>query len=280
MESEKQLTCFHSLVAGPDIKWTAERVEKESMPKEWGEMRDGKLLLKDTRGSFWKNKLVSPNEFEYLFPRNPSREWEKDIVTRIFQSVREAYSDPNKALTVKLYSTPGSRDEYYGEWFAEKVSPSGARGMKLTMKRKRYQEKEQALFDEGKKHRSKNEAHHEKLLKEVYLRGWNVVHEPETILDIHEPSVVDGKERSVATGMTRSYTCDFVANKGWKRVCIESKPCRDLVTEESLSKCRILRDRTLTRVVMMVGGRVNVEWLDFGSSDDPKEEWTSELITE
>ena len=121
----------------------------------------------------------------------------------------------------------------------------------------------------GEAYRSRNERLHARLLAAEFAAadGWTVRFEPETLLDVHEPSVVDGARRA---DITRSYTCDFVALRGAQRLCIESKPCEEHVTAEALHKCRVLRDRTLTRVVVMAGAHAP-RWLDVGAVDAPPE---------
>ena len=77
--------------------------------------------------------------------------------------------------------------------------------------------------------------------------------------------MVDGVARDIAGKIARSYTCDFVvaSRHGCARLCVESKPCEEHVTAEALAKARILRDRALTRVVIMCGGAAPL--LDLGA---------------
>ena len=52
--------------------------------------------------------------------------------------------------------------------------------------------------------------------------------------------------------------------QGALRLCIESKPCEEHVTDAARAKCRVLRDATLTRVLFLVGHHTRVRWLDMG----------------
>lgn len=165
-------------------------------------------------------------------------------------------------LRVQLFSTPGSRNEYYGEWVVSELQLNGDR-WELTLLRLHRQAGAVAPR-RGTQHRSRNEREHDGVLRRLFP-GWLVKHEPETILDIHEPSVRGGVSRDICDGMSRSYTCDFVLCKGTARLCIESKPVADHLTPEALAKCRVLRDSTLARVVVMVGsGDSSIAWYDLG----------------
>lgn len=246
-------------VAPSDVRWTASLVDAHHLPKQWGDFApDGTLRLKDTRGKYWCNSLVSPNTFLYRIPRRSNREWEGRLLTSIHKRV-----GTQVPLRVKLFATPGSRNESYGEWVvSEMATGQDPNVTELTLKRLHTQPQRHVSDDEQDRYRSRNEARHADLLATRFFPGWIVRHEPETLLDLHDPSVVDGVARSV-TEMSRSYTCDFVvaSRTDARRICIESKPSRDAVTEEALAKCRVLRDRTLTRVLFMVGGG-EPEWLD------------------
>jgi hypothetical protein len=266
-------------LAPADARWTAVRSDVEHTPREWGELLRGDALLrlKDTRGKYWPNRLESPNTFVYCYPTIGRRHWEQDLLRRLHARVRSG-----KRLWVHLFSTPGSRDEYYGEWVVSELRPGARQGAsELVLLRLREQSalyglryamhKGGAAEEEGmgEAYRSRNERLHARLLAAEFAAadGWTVRFEPETLLDVHEPSVVDGARRA---DITRSYTCDFVALRGAQRLCIESKPCEEHVTAEALHKCRVLRDRTLTRVVVMAGAHAP-RWLDVGAVDAPPE---------
>lgn len=268
-------------IASIDVPWTACLVsDKTDMPTQWGEfVGDDVLKLKDTRHKYWVNRLVRPNKFIYLFPRESRRTWEIDLVSKI--RTRVASSTP---LLVELFSTPGSRNEYYGQWVVGELRIHGgsshASELELFRLRNQGVTRDSVYGDSyeasaSKRFRSHNEENHSRHLADIFPGdAWTVKHEPETLLDIHEPSVVNGEAKTVTT-MSRSYTCDFVvcSHKGCHRFCVESKPTAMHVTAEALAKCRVLRDRTLTRVIFMVGVDDDIKFLDMGTLGAPLEVW-------
>jgi hypothetical protein len=253
-------------LAPPTVRWTARLVDADRVPRRWGEFAsDDVLRLKDTRHAFWRNELVAPNRFVYLFPTAPTRAWEAPLVGRIRKRVAT-----RRPLRVELYAAPGSRNESYGDWVVTGMRPrlGQANVSELTLVRLAAQPDAPppaAL----PAYRSRNEGAHAALLARAFPPDrWLVAHEPETLLDLHEPTVVDGvAARAAADDPTRSYTCDFVvaARAGCARLCVESKPCEAHVTPAALAKCRLLRDRTLTRVVIACGaGAADARWCDLG----------------
>ena len=254
-------------LAPADVRWTAESVGPDRVPRMWGEFASADVLrLKDTRHMFWKNELVAPNKFVYLFPTNPTRAWEAPFVDRLKKRVAT-----RRPLTVELYATPGSRNETYGAWVVTGMRPRAGKTnvSELTLGRLADQPAAPAAAPAAARYRSRNEEAHAELLARAFPADrWLVVHEPETLLDLHEPTVVDGvAARAAADDPSRSYTCDFVvtARTGCARLCVESKPCVEHVTPAALAKCRLLRDRTLTRVVLVCGaGADDARWCDFG----------------
>lgn len=264
-------------LAAADEPWTSVRAEKEDVPTRWGEFEDvDTIRLKDTRNAYWSNRLVSPNEFVYMFPTIPKQRDPSDFVKRLRERVRTL-----KPLRVKLYATPGSRDEYYGEWVVRAMREMGydaSLGCHVSLLTLRRLRRPLEAPSDKALHRSINEGVHEEMLKQLFPE-WIVVHEPETLLDLHEPSVVDGIARDEIK-VSRSYTCDFVLcqKNGCGRICVESKPCESKVTEEALIKARALRDRSLTRVVFMVGSRDEPpRWLDMGPPFEMKETWYTSI---
>ena len=260
-------------IASPTVKWTAKIAKRDSVPKRWGVLYETELRLKDTRHKHWQNHLAAPNRFIYSVPANPREEWERTMLAKLKTHTRAENQPP---IRVQLFSTPGSRDETYGEWIVEDILENVRPGVsELHLLRLEEQTYPHALTSSATGFRSRNESHHARLLETQFFPGWRVSHEPETLLDIHEPSVVDGAARN-PTQMSRSYTCDFVVAKGVMRLCIESKPCMEHVTDEARAKCRILRDTTLTRVVFMIGsGGEDIQWLDMGpmGADETAEAW-------
>jgi hypothetical protein len=260
-------------VASRTARWTSTIVSDEHVPARWGHLdaTADTLSLKDTRHTHWPNTLVRPDLYHYLFPRAPRRDWESALVDDIVTRVQQA----TVPLRVRLFCTPGSRNEYYGEWVVSELLAVTPERYRLTLRRLAEQA---PLAAPATKFRSRNEErHYDVLVRE--LRGWRVEHEPETLrLDLHEPTVRHGVAQDDAC-RSRSYTCDFVAARGACRLCIESKPTREHVTPEAWAKCERLRDRTLTRVVLMAGDADDIEWLDFGCPVDPTPTWYADLPT-
>ena len=255
------------------VEWDSVPTENVHMPKEWGEFEGGDdlLRLKDTRGKYWKNTLVSPNTFRYTFPRRSRREWEERLSHRICRRVQTG-----TPLKVHLFATPAARNEYYGEWVVSQLEMGeGSDKCVLTLKRLEEQADMGRYTHVFDARRSKNEVLHHTLLSTLFFpeeEGWIVTHEPETLMDLHQPSVKRGVPQDVVK-TSRSYTCDFVASRKCERICIESKPCVEHVTPEALAKCRMLRDRTLSRVLFMCGHRHDLKWMDMGEPGGGSEAW-------
>ena len=104
-------------------------------------------------------------------------------------------------------------------------------------------------------------------------------HEPETLLDLHPPSVVNGIPQSHKIS---TYTCDFVvcSKRGMERLCVESKYSEEAVDEVARMKCRMLRDKTYSRVCIVAGQGSESRWLDFGTPACPTEVWVDDLTLE
>lgn len=245
------------MIADETVCWTSTAASRDDVPTKWGAFRtDDLLLLKDTRGSHYKNTLVAPNRFVYEIPTRP-KPWEVGLVTRLRDRFQR---DP--PLLVDLYSTPGARDESYGRWVLHAIA-NGPHVSRLTLLR--LAEQPPTSGRAPRAYRSLNEECHASLLATAFPdTDWIVEHEPETVLDLHQPSVVDGKACD-AVATSRSYTCDFVVaqKKGCRRLCVESKPCEEHVDAAAVAKARFLRDATLARVVFVVGG-ASPRWLDLG----------------
>lgn len=237
-------------LAADDVRWTA--APADYPPRQWGDVVSGEVRLKDTRTNKWPNRLVRNNHFVYCLPRAPRSDWERQLVRHILEVVRR------ERHVVRLFATPGSRNESYGAWRCVSVRTLPA-SLELDLKRLEHQDGK-GTKRPREEERSANEARHHDLLRRLFPE-WTVRHEPETLLDLHEPTVVDGVSRR-NDDVARSYTCDFVVSKGFRRFCVESKPCESHVTEAAVSKARLLRDRTLSQVVFLVGEGDASKWYD------------------
>ena len=266
--------------AASDVRWNARPAKNHVLPKTWGAFdASGTLLLKDTRSKYWKNRLVAPNKFIYSFPKCDKNTSVRALVHRIRTRVT-----PDAPLCVHLFSTPGSRNEFYGEWVVSEIVHDTPRTDVSELVLSRLVTQHAAVADayaaDPTAHRSKNETWHATVLDNLFPEPrWIVRHEPETLLDLHDLSVVDGVAKDVCD-LTSSYTCDFVvaSKDGCQRLCVESKPSAESVTEEALVKCRILRDRTFSRVVFLVGSHA-LRWLDMGppGCTPDQERWHDDL---
>lgn len=271
-------------LADVNVEWTAMLCDNKRTPVKWGDMSkdDNTLRLKDTRSKYWNNRLEAPARFIYSFPSNAKYDWEKPFLQRMTTRIRTG-----RPLCVHLFSCPGSRNEYYGEWIVVDVRFNVRHGIsELILGRLRDQSELLHTYYalEERRYRSHNESVHAAYLATLFPESdWVISHEPETLLDIHEPSVVHGVSRTV-TDMSRSYTCDFViaSRTGATRLCIESKSCIEHVTPAARAKCRVLRDVTLTRVVLLVGnGGGQARWLDIGpiGTTEQAEKWHDDVWT-
>lgn len=247
------------------MTWTAIPACNSAMPDQWGELRGADVLrLKDTKRSYWCNELLAADHFVYKFPKSPKATWECRLV--------DAIQNRHESLVVHLFSTPAARNEYHGEWDIDRIAPDKSRSNVVEMHLRRRPMQSTELADRYREtrgpHRSLNERLHHALIDQLFPpEDWVVAHEPETLLDLKVPSVVDGVAQTAAA-QVRQYTCDFVVchRRTCARLCIESKPTREHAEEPTaMAKCRLLRDKTLTRVAVVAGVGEDVTWLDVGA---------------
>ena len=188
----------------------------------------------------------------------------------VIDALQMRVADERQTCLVHLFMAPGSKNEYLGEWVGVEVRQRDSTSATLVLKRMANQDpKWEREYTDVRivQARSRNEMAHMQLLCEMFgEEDWVVTHEPFTVLDLHQPKVVAGKYSGGCDAS--SYTTDFVVynRHTCERICVESKPCSSHVNDEALFKCRQLRDKTLSRVVFMVGsGREEPRWLDMGS---------------
>lgn len=265
-------------LAGPNVCWTAVPVEKGAIPGRWGELRGAHVHLKDTGRGIWNNRLEAPNRYVYQFPTRSKWMEEGQLIDAILSG-----HDPThgKFLRVRLYATPGSREECYGEWASLQIRDAGWGRKELVLGRLKDQPcLGKRTISDHPVYRSANEATHAEVLRLKFPEeDWMVVHEPETLLDLHAPSVVDGISQSARVS---TYTCDFVvcSKRGMSRLCVESKFSEAAADEVARIKCRMLRDKTYSRVCILAGRGHACRWLDFGTPSCPTEEWMDEFTLE
>lgn len=260
-------------IASSKVEWDSVPVGKEHVPARWGELRGEVLALKDTQKSSYSNKLVAPNRFHYMLPLRGRTDWEEDLLDAIRRGIG--------AREVHLFSTPASRNEFYGVWILYSLERKEGHQI-LTLYRLKHQDPSLGYEHGGAtEFRSRNEEWHGQVLSSLFpthiLR-----HEPESILDLHRLSVERGVQREFSK-TSQTYTIDFVlsSNCGLRRLYVESKPSHEFVTDESLFKCRDLRDRNACRVVFMIGsrgeGEEKIRYLDLGPPGLRVETWIPTL---
>lgn len=249
------------LPAPADAPWSSVRAARGHSPKAWHGMDEGAIILKDTRGSFYVNKLVRPGVFEYMLPRCPSQN-EVGVVGRLYAEADAV----EKTVVVRLFGVINAADHYFGEWLVDAAARGPAvKCPYVTLRRVRTQSAE--LLDRyrlRKRERSWSEEAHAAVLHEWFPPGWLVEHEPFAAVHLDAPLVRDGTLRTFSGDQ---YTIDYVAcdPTGCVRVCVESKAnladARDPVAVE---KCTALRDKSLCRVVTFAGHGEDLRVLDFG----------------
>ena len=272
-------------IAKRDVRWTSIRARNKAAPDKWGCYVGKVLLLKDTRKSVYNNELVAPNRFQYEIPAFSTYAWERQLIERI-----QSDWDACRTTVVHLFSTPGSRNEYYGEWVVADLAPNPDRVRNKILHLRRLADQDPtvtssyAIGPVKSEQRSPNERWHGRVLDETLPSGYIVDHEPETLMDLHDPTVVDGEPQDLRV-LSDSYTTDYVVTGkgGLVRLCIESKANeRDMNLPGVFEKCRVLRDRVMLRVVIMVGGDgdpAKIRYFDFGPPrlETPREDWIESL---
>ena len=255
------------VLAPPEVRWTSRAIRKGVLKDKWGTLNGNVLQLKDMRSGYWNNRLVAPNVFVYQFPRR--RDASLVSVIRLRRDT----------LSVHLFTSLAARDEYYGEWritdWDEAVDEAKGE-MRLTRVSVQSDDIARRYVDDGvTRERSASEAKHHTLLRSLFPSPeWLVRHEPDALVDLYEPTVVDGIDRSWRCAATRSYTCDFVVARrgGYERFYVESKCRVEDVTDEAVAKARVLRDKMCTRVLFLAGHGDDLAWMDMGDARDGGEE--------
>lgn len=262
IREKKEMPAAPILLPAPaDAPWSSVRAARGHSPKAWHGMDEGAIILKDTRGSFYVNKLVRPGVFEYMLPRCPSQN-EVGVVGRLYAEADAV----EKTVVVRLFGVINAADHYFGEWLVDAAARGPAvKCPYVTLRRVRTQSAE--LLDRyrlRKRERSWSEEAHAAVLHEWFPPGWLVEHEPFAAVHLDAPLVRDGTLRTFSGDQ---YTIDYVAcdPTGCVRVCVESKAnladARDPVAVE---KCTALRDKSLCRVVTFAGHGEDLRVLDFG----------------
>lgn len=270
------------LCAEPNSPWSSTCCDTSVvMPNGcWGHIDDaGIIYLRDTRGSFYKNEFEPGNHrFLYCLPYNPNKVWEKRIKQKL-DAGAEAYQGGNASdyLEVRVFTVCNARDHYLGQFVAVQMHTKPKPHVVLA----RLAQQDICVADKYVRRqtpsRSASEAKHLDVIKRLCQPPWLVRHEPECALKFNVDLYVNGKQNPWASGQ---YTVDYIACSGSRRICFESKDCRDAVTEEALEKCRFLRDHSMCRVVLVADHDENMVFIDFGDPATPSanrgETWLSE----
>ena len=264
MEEEKWKEC------SPGTEWSSVRSLWPCLPYRWGQKRGQDVIyLKDTCGTFYRNELLEGgNRYRYELPKSP-KEYEREVISELKKGAEEG----GRNVLVKLYAVRNARDHYLGEWKVTSFQ-SGDRKDSVYLSRLQIQRGGEGEGggegeEQTNRRRSTSERRHGDLLVNL-MEGWNVVHEPESATRLDMPFVQGGK---VSPWSSDEYTVDFVAVKGFFRICFESKCDLSSVDEVCLMKCRALRDGSYTRVFILSGhGPDETTFLDMGPAFTPPEE--------
>jgi len=247
----------------PGTEWSSVRSTWPCLPYRWGQKKEDVIYLKDTCGTFYKNELLEGgNRYRYELPRSP-KEYEREVI-------QELKKGEGSNVLVKLYAVRNARDHYLGEWTPVSFQ-SGDRKDAVYLSRLQTQTGEEELSKEERTHRrrSTSERRHGDLLVNL-LEGWTVIHEPESATRLDMPFIERGQ---LSPWSSDEYTVDFVAARGFFRICFESKCDLSSVDEVCLRKCRALRDGSYTRVFVLSGhGPEETTFLDMGPAFTPPEE--------
>ena len=172
---------------------------------------------------------------------------------------REANA-PAKCIEVRLFCVECANNFYLGEFLIERIEKVDARTYLRLRRLVTQDERVRRSYEViAKPKRSRSEAKHADVIRAL-LPTWAVRHEPECVI-FDGQLVVDGRMREWGGDQ---YVCDYVAARGTRRVCFESKASPEGFDETAKLKCQALRDSSLTRVVALVGHGDALTWHDFG----------------
>ena len=238
--------------------WTSHGVSDTMVPRHaWGDLYEDHIRLVDTGTDAWPHALVAPDTFWFFYPRIPSPDAPREqMLVRYIELCMRLRPFPLKVL---LFSRR-TRVESYGMWTAVELQRVGDACMLLTLHRNAVQPamKKQVEHKSRPYHVSVHEHH----IRRNVPPGWTLCHE-----ERDRPSVVHGRRRH-----DDAVRCDMVLTRGCRRVCIVSLASRSHLTTDQRKRCEYLRDRMLCRVILVAGMPPDLQWLDFGHSDDGLDE--------
>lgn len=239
--------------------WSSTKVG-DCTPADWYGWMDGGrvLLLKDTRkNTFFSNRLEAGGH-TFLYQLPAPRPTSHLVLQRLHAEADAA----DKSVEVRLFSVECALNFYLGEWVVTAIVQEGGRTY-AKLRRLRVQDGAvcAAYAKTLRPKRSRSEATHADAIAALLPDGWKVCHEPECVSFSESELVVDGVMRQWGGDQ---YVCDYVAAKGSRRVCFESKSSEAGFDEVAKLKCRALRDKSCTRVVALVDHGDWFAWHDFG----------------
>lgn len=261
-----------------ELKWTSTLVLSSELPAIPGWHRhlphDGVLWLKDTMTSYYENRLRGPITYQYEVPEQttkPTRDF--DVV----EQLRMEAARPHKTLEIRLIASGNAFTHYLGQWTVVEYVDDPARVRaphtnRITLRRLRTQMAIPGITPqpERKRFRSTSELRHKAVI-EAALPGWRVRHEPEAIVVPQMPLICDGARCPwVGDGITIDYVA-VSPDPVPRRLCIESKCCEEDATPDALERCRVLRDKSMVRVLLVYDHGAALRWLDFGTDAAPLE---------
>ena len=215
----------------------------------WGKVMNGVVFLRDTNRDFYENRLCTlkghdyASRFEYGLPLNP-KQWEQSIMARLSNGVQTHQE-------VRVFSVANARDHYLGQFFVAKYEARTSCGKMARVTLARAEVQDESVMKNyantfRKRTRSQSELDHLTVLEDICPLPWVIKHEPECAINFDVPLVQSGQRNKWASG---EYTIDYVAARGCKRVCFESKPSwENAMDADAIEKCRCHRDRSMCRV--------------------------------
>lgn len=238
--------------------WSSCRAGDVTPTQWWGWIGPHLLLLKDTRKGKFRNRLL-PGGAAFLYELPHAKCKSQDV---LHDRLRSEAAAERKGVEVRLFAVECARNYYLGEFVVAGIEVNDDQRTYVRLQRLLHQDADvrRSYEVESRPKRSRSEARHADVLATL-LPGWRIVHEPECVSSIDSQLVVEGVMQEWGGDQ---YVCDYVAAKGSRRVCFESKASDDGFDDASRLKCRALRDQSLTRVVALVDHGPRLRWHDFG----------------
>lgn len=250
-------------------KWNSIKSSKQTFwTSSWCHFHGNIVYLKDTGKGKYTNIPLDSVTYKYELPDNTISQVEIFVKQDIMKPLMDR-------RTFHLYCVRNAQDYYTGLWVAYEFQPKSINNrIPFVILKRLVQEPLKEL--NKRKRRSNNEDFHASFLENNF-KDFHVMYEPECQTKIESQLIIDGIWNSWAGN---EYTVDFVLTSlsGCGRISIESKPTKEHITDETLLKCRALRDRSGQRVVIIVGSdETSIRFYDMGAIINPLEKWYNSI---